>query len=98
VQTRRLAAFFDTFTGFVEHTGPRAKPCAFKRFLRKSPKAAGRQRIVYFVTTINVYFVFGYACIMCICRKTAIWLFLDCFGTQSGFFWWKEVGNPGGQL
>jgi len=23
----------------------------------------------------NIYFVFGYACSMCICLKTAIWLF-----------------------
>jgi len=24
----------------------------------------------------NIYFVFGYACSMCICLMTAIWLFL----------------------
>jgi len=29
-----------------------------------------------FLTSFNVYFVFGYACFMCICLKTAIWLFL----------------------
>jgi len=50
--------------------------------------------ISMFLTSFNVYFVFGYACIMCICRKTAIWLFLAFFGTRSGFFWWKQVGNP----
>ena len=32
--------------------------------------------ISMFLTSFNVYFVFGYACIMCICRKTTIWLFL----------------------
>ena len=30
-----------------------------------------------FLTSFNVYFVFGYACIMCICLKTAIWIFWD---------------------
>jgi len=25
---------------------------------------------------VNVYFVFGYACFLCICPKIAIWLFL----------------------
>jgi len=30
-----------------------------------------------FLTSFNVYFVFGYAFIMCICRETAIWLFLE---------------------
>jgi len=32
--------------------------------------------ISMFMTSFNVYFVFGYSYIMCICRKTAIWLFL----------------------
>jgi len=30
-----------------------------------------------FLTSFNVYFVFGYAYFMCICLKTAIWLFWD---------------------
>jgi len=30
-----------------------------------------------FLTSFNVYFVCGYACIMCIGLKTAIWLFWD---------------------
>jgi len=34
-------------------------------------------------TSFTVYFVCGCACFMCICLKTAIWL----FGTRSGFFW-----------
>jgi len=42
--------------------------------------------ISMFLTTFKVYFVFGYACIMCTCRKIAIWLFLAFFGTRSGFF------------
>jgi len=28
--------------------------------------------IAMFLTSFNVYFVFGYACFMCICLKTAI--------------------------
>jgi len=28
-----------------------------------------------FLTSGNVYFVFGYVYLMCICLKTAIWLF-----------------------
>jgi len=47
--------------------------------------------ISMFLTSFNVYFAFGYACFMCICLKTAIWLFL---GERSGFFWWKQVSNP----
>jgi len=43
--------------------------------------------ISMFLTSFNVSFVFGYACIICICRKTTIWLFLAFFGTRSGFFW-----------
>jgi len=35
-----------------------------------------------FLTSFNVYFVFGYACIMCICLKTAIWLVLVKTGWQ----------------
>jgi len=29
------------------------------------------------LTTFNIYFVFGYACFMCIRLKTAVWLFWD---------------------
>jgi len=29
-----------------------------------------------FLTSFNVYFVFSFICFMCICLKTAIWLFL----------------------
>jgi len=47
-----------------------------------------------FLTSFNVYFVFGYAYFMCICLKTAIWHFLAFWGTMSGFFWWRQVGNP----
>jgi len=28
-----------------------------------------------FLTSFNVDFMFGYACFMCICLKTATWLF-----------------------
>ena len=31
--------------------------------------------ILIFLTSFNMYFVFGYACFTCICLKTAIWLF-----------------------
>jgi len=34
--------------------------------------------ILMFLMSFNIYFVFGYACFMCICLKTAI---------RSGFFW-----------
>jgi len=33
--------------------------------------------ISMFLTSFNVNFVFGYACFICICLKTAIWLFWD---------------------
>jgi len=39
-----------------------------------------------FLTSFDVYFVFGYACFTCICLKTSICLFLSFFGTRSGFF------------
>jgi len=42
--------------------------------------------ISMFLTSFNVYFMFGYACIMCICRKTAIWLFLAFLGHGLTFF------------
>jgi len=29
-----------------------------------------------FLTSFNVYSVFGYACIAYLCRKTTVWLFL----------------------
>jgi len=49
VQTRRLAASFETFTGSVEHTGPEKFPCktmcVLAFFFRKSLKAAGRQSV-----------------------------------------------------
>ena len=50
--------------------------------------------ISLFLASFNVHFVFGYPCFMCICLKTAIWL---CFGTKSGFFWWRQAGNPSGE-
>ena len=46
VQTRRLATSFEIFTGSVEHTGPEKFPHkATCVFFRKSPKAAGWQRV-----------------------------------------------------
>jgi len=41
------------------------------------------------LTSFNVYFVFGYAYLMCICCKTANWLFWD----KVWLFWWRQVGN-----
>jgi len=38
-----------------------------------------------FLRSFNVYFVFGYACFMCICLKTAIWLFLAFLGQGMAF-------------
>jgi len=42
VQTRRLAAFFETFTGSVEHTGPEKFPrkatCVLVFFFPKIPE------------------------------------------------------------
>jgi len=43
--------------------------------------------ISMFLTSFNGYFVFGYACIVYIRRKTAVWLFLTFFEKRSGFFW-----------
>jgi len=43
--------------------------------------------ISMFLTSFNVYIMFGYACFMCICLKTAISLFLAFFRTRSGFLW-----------
>jgi len=43
-----------------------------------------------FLTSFNVYFVFGYAYFMCICLKTAIWLFLG----QGMAFLMKTGGQP----
>jgi len=48
--------------------------------------------ISMFLTSFNAYFVFGFACIMCICRKTAIWLFLGhglAFLVKTG---WQSCG------
>jgi len=39
-----------------------------------------------FLTSFNIYFVFGYACSMCICLKTAVWLSLAFFGQGLDFF------------
>jgi len=39
-----------------------------------------------FLTSFNNYFVFGYACCICACFMTAVWLFLFFWGTRSGFF------------
>jgi len=42
--------------------------------------------ITMFMTSFNVYFVFGYAYFMCICLKTAVWLFLAFLGQGLAFF------------
>jgi len=39
--------------------------------------------ISIFPTSSNIHFAFGYACFMCICLMTAIWL-----------FWWRQDGSP----
>jgi len=41
---------------------------------------------MFFLTSFNVYFVCGCACFVCICLKTAIWLFLAFFGQDLAFF------------
>jgi len=38
-----------------------------------------------FLASFIVYFAFGYACFMCICFKTAIWLFLAFLGQSLAF-------------
>jgi len=43
-----------------------------------------------FSTSANIKFVFGYACLMCICLTTAIWLFWD----KVGLFVVKTVWQP----
>ena len=42
--------------------------------------------ISMFLTSFNVYFVFGCACFMCVCLKTAIWVFLAFLGQGLAFF------------
>jgi len=58
VQTRRLAASFETFTGSVEHTGlekfSRKATCVQAFFFRKSPKPSGHQRVLW-LKNIAVY-------------------------------------------
>ena len=56
VQTRRLAASFETFTGSVEHTGPEifhAKPHAFRQFFSENPRilADAKELMKIFMTT-----------------------------------------------
>jgi len=41
--------------------------------------------ISMFLTSFNVYSVFGYAYFMCICLKTAIWPFLAFLGQGLAF-------------
>jgi len=41
---------------------------------------------MFFLTSFNVYFVCGCACFVCICLKTAIWLFLAFFGQDLAIF------------
>jgi len=42
---------------------------------KENASKEGNCIISMFLTSFNVYFVFGYAYFMCICFKTAIWLF-----------------------
>jgi len=50
--------------------------------------------ISMFLTSFNVYFVYGCACFMCICLKTAICFFLAFVWGKVWLFWWRPVGNP----
>jgi len=50
--------------------------------------------IISMFLSFNINFVFGYACFMCICLKTATWLFMACFGTRFGFFLVKSGWQP----
>jgi len=61
--------------------------------IRKENASKERNCIIsMFLTSFSVYFVFGYACIMCICRKTATWLFWD----MVWLFLVKTCWHPGG--
>jgi len=51
--------------------------------------------ISMFLASFNVYFVFGYACFMCICVKNCYLFFCGFFWDKVCCFWWKDVGNPG---
>jgi len=46
-----------------------------------------------FLTSFNVYFVFGFAYFICICLETAIWLFLGQQGEGLAFLM-KTGGQP----
>jgi len=44
-----------------------------------------------FLMSIYIYFVFGYECFICICLKTAIWIFWDkvwLFLVKTGWQLW----------
>jgi len=49
-------------------------------------KKARKIWLVLFLTIFNVYFVLGCACLMWICIKPAIWLFLTFLGQGLAFF------------
>jgi len=49
--------------------------------------------ISMFLTGFNVYSVFAYACFMCICLKTAIWLFLTFLAQGLFFFGENSLGT-----
>jgi len=52
--------------------------------------------ISMFLRSFNIYFVFGYACFMCICLKTAIWLFWDkvwLFLVKTGWQPWRTMSG-----
>jgi len=43
-----------------------------------------------FLTSFNIYFACGYACLTCICLNTAIWPLWE----KTWLFWWRQVGMP----
>jgi len=47
-----------------------------------------------FLTSFNVYFVFGYTC-LCVDALKLLSGFFCFFGTRSGIFGEKQVSNPG---
>jgi len=46
-----------------------------------------------FCVWVSIFYYF-----ICTCCKTTVWLFWLFLGQgRSGFFWWRQVGNPTGE-
>jgi len=58
VQTNRLAAYFETFTGLVEHTGPEKFPrktTCVRRFFSENPRNWPDAKELIFLNISNIF-------------------------------------------